>query len=148
HYDLMRLYAAAGQPSAALGQYYLLEQLLRRELDETPSAETRALAEELRCNPRTVAVACRVPGTAAPGPRPPPPRAIDPAPPPPPATALRLPPQFTRFFGREEEIARVSDLLRCAEARLVTLTGPGGSGKTRLAIAVAGRLLEAFDGRV
>jgi predicted ATPase/DNA-binding SARP family transcriptional activator len=148
HYDLMRLYAAAGQPSAALGQYERLEQLLRRELDETPSAGTRALAEELRCNPRTVAVARRVPGTAVASPVASPPEAVAPARLSPPAPALRLPLQFTRFFGREEEIARVSEALSCPETRLLTLTGPGGSGKTRLAIAVAGRLQEALGERM
>src|SRR5262249_14891097 len=56
----------------------------------------------------------------------------------------RLPLQFTRFFGREEEIARLAETLRCPEVRLVTLTGPGGSGKTRLALAAASRLHETF----
>jgi predicted ATPase/Tfp pilus assembly protein PilF len=56
--------------------------------------------------------------------------------------------QFTRFFGREQEIASLTAALRVPETRLVTLTGPGGSGKTRLAIAVAGRLQEEFAGAV
>jgi predicted ATPase len=59
----------------------------------------------------------------------------------------QLPTQFTRFFGREEEIARVAETLCIPETRLVTLTGPGGSGKTRLAIAVAGRLQEPSASR-
>jgi len=54
------------------------------------------------------------------------------------APSLRLPMQFTRFFGREEEIARLQELVNGERAddhsRLITLTGPGGSGKTRLAI--------------
>src|SRR5205823_3159292 len=66
-----------------------------------------------------------------------------------PSPALpRLPVQFTRFFGREDEIARLAELLCRPETRLVTLTGPGGSGKTRLAIAVTGRLEAQFDGAV
>src|SRR5262249_37486828 len=51
-----------------------------------------------------------------------------------------LPLQLTRFFGREEEIARLTELLTASFTRLATITGPGGSGKTRLAIAVAGRM--------
>jgi predicted ATPase/DNA-binding SARP family transcriptional activator len=57
-----------------------------------------------------------------------------------------LPRSLTPFFGRVEEIARLQNLLLTGAARLVTLTGPGGSGKTRLAIAVAGRVAAAFDG--
>jgi predicted ATPase/class 3 adenylate cyclase len=53
-----------------------------------------------------------------------------------------LPHQATSFVGREAEIARVKDLL--AHARLVTLTGAGGCGKTRLAIQVTAELLERF----
>ncbi|MFF4804525.1 ATP-binding protein [Streptomyces sp. NPDC001351] len=49
----------------------------------------------------------------------------------------RLPVQLTRFVGREPELARIAALL--ADSRLVTLTGPGGAGKTRLAIEAAGR---------
>ncbi|WP_433355001.1 BTAD domain-containing putative transcriptional regulator [Micromonospora saelicesensis] len=49
-----------------------------------------------------------------------------------------LPSQLTTFVGREEELKRVGDLL--VERRLVTLTGPGGAGKTRLAIEAAGRV--------
>jgi predicted ATPase len=56
---------------------------------------------------------------------------------PPPPTEHRLPAQLTSFVGREEELGRVGKLL--GEARLVTLTGPGGAGKTRLAIEAAGR---------
>ncbi|MFI1166726.1 ATP-binding protein [Streptomyces sp. NPDC020801] len=47
----------------------------------------------------------------------------------------RLPAQLTRFVGRDAELARIRALL--PESRLVTLTGPGGAGKTRLAIEAA-----------
>lgn len=59
-----------------------------------------------------------------------------------PARTAHLPPTFTRFFGREGEIARLTELLLspAMPARLVTLTGPGGTGKTRLAIEAAQRL--------
>ncbi len=55
-----------------------------------------------------------------------------------------LPVSTTTLFGREQEIGEVADLLARPGVRLVTLTGPGGVGKTRLAVAVAERLRESF----
>jgi predicted ATPase/class 3 adenylate cyclase len=66
----------------------------------------------------------------------PPPRTLD-------ARPNNLPLQLTSFVGREEEIAEVERLL--GQARLLTLTGPGGSGKTRLALQVAAALLTRFQ---
>jgi len=60
------------------------------------------------------------------------------------AYTSNLPLQLTRFFGRHEELNRLGDLLLNDDVRLVTLTGPGGSGKTRLAIEAARHLLDAF----
>ncbi|MBE7549874.1 MAG: tetratricopeptide repeat protein [Anaerolineales bacterium] len=54
-----------------------------------------------------------------------------------------LPLQLTSFIGRERELAEVKDLM--ARARLLTLTGPGGSGKTRLASQVATGLLAVAE---
>src|SRR5690349_11530388 len=51
-----------------------------------------------------------------------------------------LPVPLTPLVGREAEIAAVSALLAEPAVRLVTLTGPGGTGKTRLALAVAERV--------
>src|SRR6202795_4483988 len=53
-----------------------------------------------------------------------------------------LPYQLTSFVGREQEIAQLEELVTAN--RLVTLTGAGGAGKTRLAIEVASRLVDAF----
>jgi predicted ATPase/class 3 adenylate cyclase len=53
-----------------------------------------------------------------------------------------LPIQLTSFVGRSREIGEVKQLL--AEARLLTLTGPGGTGKTRLALQAAGEMTEDF----
>ena len=56
-----------------------------------------------------------------------------------------LPLQLTSLIGRGREIEALATLLRGDSARLVTLTGPGGSGKTRLAIQVAVQLIDEFS---
>jgi predicted ATPase len=55
-----------------------------------------------------------------------------------------LPVQVTSLIGREKEIAALSQLLQREDVRLVTLTGPGGIGKTRLALQVAAELSDQF----
>jgi predicted ATPase/class 3 adenylate cyclase len=55
-----------------------------------------------------------------------------------------LPAQPNRLIGRREELALVADLLRRRETRLLTLTGPGGTGKTRVALHAGGELVEEF----
>src|SRR5262249_22854097 len=58
--------------------------------------------------------------------------------------ASNLPEQPTPFAGRERELAQVLALLRDSRVRLVTLTGPGGSGKTRLALQAAAEAATEF----
>ncbi|MBA3414708.1 MAG: protein kinase, partial [Chloroflexia bacterium] len=53
---------------------------------------------------------------------------------------------LTRLLGREREVAEAQQLLRHGEARLLTLSGPGGVGKTRLAIEIATTLDSEFSG--
>ncbi len=57
-----------------------------------------------------------------------------------------LPAQRTGFVGREKEVAAAKELLLRQDVRLVTVTGPGGIGKTRLAVQVASGLLAHFSG--
>ncbi len=57
-----------------------------------------------------------------------------------------LPLQLTSFVGREREVAEVTGQL--SETRLITLRGPGGCGKTRLALEVASEVAKSFEGGV
>jgi predicted ATPase/class 3 adenylate cyclase len=67
---------------------------------------------------------------------------------PPPATLdsrpHNLPLQTTEFFGRSSEISTIDAMLRAPGTKLVTVTGPGGAGKTRLALQVAAEQIERF----
>src|SRR6266851_1970320 len=56
--------------------------------------------------------------------------------------STNLPAPLTRFVGREAELARAAALL--AQGRLLTLIGPGGAGKTRLAVQLAGVIADQF----
>ena len=72
------------------------------------------------------------------------------APSPPPAAAIHsrrpnLPAQLTGLIGRAQEVAAVCALLLRPDVRLVTLTGSGGTGKTRVAVECAVQLLDAFS---
>src|SRR5262249_49722074 len=65
-----------------------------------------------------------------------------------PAATSRLPVPPTPLIGRERELAEIQKLMLDPAVKLVTLTGSGGSGKTRLALQVAENLTEAFAGEV
>ena len=122
----MRLYALGGRQAEALAQYARLEESLSRELGAEPQASSRALREEI-----------------ATGRFPPPHRPLSPPkgevfdPP-----RHNLPAPRTSFVGREREIVEVKRAL--SMTRLLTLTGAGGSGKTRLALEVARDLVGAY----
>jgi predicted ATPase len=59
-----------------------------------------------------------------------------------------LPAPLSSFVGREQEVTEVVSLIRDETARLVTLAGPGGTGKTRLALETAGELVSEFGAGV
>ena len=107
HRALMRLFADAGQPSAALAQFDTCMHVLFEELGERPTEQTAALADEIRRS----ATADRA------------------APP--------LPRTTTSFVGRHAELDRLLRLFDDPACRLVTVAGPGGSGKTRLSVEFA-----------
>src|SRR5918998_1001329 len=120
HAGLMRLHAQMGNPQRALAHYARLQSLLDRELGTPPEPATQALAEAIRAGRITSAPAPSHPPSA---PQPQSSGAI--------APGARLPVPVDALVGREREVAELERLL--ATACLVTLTGPGGIGKTRLA---------------
>ena len=169
---LIQLYAYTGQRAAALQQYETMERLLR-EVDAVPSPMTRKVIAEMdaalapAASPRSVTRAWAsgplpsnslpsnslpsnslpsnsLPSNSLPPSSAPPPRFA-------PGTSFRpgyLPLPHNRFFGHEDSVAQVLEMLDTPHTRLITLTGLGGSGKTRLALAVGEKLRETLDGAV
>jgi predicted ATPase/DNA-binding SARP family transcriptional activator len=114
--QLMRVLARADQRSAALDAYETCRRVLATELGLAPAVETVTLAEQIRTQALLESHVAHI----------------------------DLPPVLTRFFGRQQESARLVDFLSRRTVRLVTLAGPGGIGKTRLAIEVANRMAGIF----
>src|SRR5712691_5503160 len=100
--------------------------------------ETRDRREALISEPAATGLLPRAPESERPSTGSPAPPPL----PPPETTANNLPRQLTSFIGRERETAELNERLKTS--RLVTLVGPGGCGKTRLALQVAGSLLPEF----
>jgi predicted ATPase/DNA-binding SARP family transcriptional activator len=144
--ELMRLYAWSGQHAAALRQYQECVRLLDAELGAAPEPETTALAEAIKARrvaaPTTAPHLARAAGAAtesraveqselAPRPRP---------------TVHSLPALAAGFVGRQRELADIIRRLTDPACRLLTLTGPGGIGKTRLALQAAQTLADGWAG--
>lgn len=122
HRLLMQVYSQVGQHNAALKQYQTFEQTLRKELGLDPRPETRALYKQIRKNDiKHVEVGIKR-ETKAP--------------------QNNLPQQLTSFIGREQQQTEIVSLTEMN--RLVTLTGSGGVGKTRLSLQVARKLLGSY----
>ncbi len=119
HYQSILLHALSGQRPAALTQFNKCRDLLRTELGIEPSDELRQLHQRL------------LRGDEAQSLRPPVPE-------------HNLPAPQTSFVGRETELAKLGALIRDPACRLITLVGPGGSGKTRLALQAASESLRCF----
>ncbi|HEV7562080.1 MAG TPA: BTAD domain-containing putative transcriptional regulator [Solirubrobacterales bacterium] len=127
HRALMRIYAGEGRRQEALAQYQELKRGLRREFEDEPDDETRRLYREMLTRSGAGPDAAEAEATAEPEP----------------ATTGVLPKQLTSFIGRERELAEAAALLR--SSRLLTLTGAGGCGKTRLALELAGERFGDFS---
>jgi predicted ATPase/DNA-binding SARP family transcriptional activator len=117
HQHIMFCYVGLGDRYAALKQYEECIAALEQELAVEPSPETQALAQWIQ---------------QFSGERP----ASE-------ALATNLPIPVSSFIGRQRETTALKHFLT-SNARLVTLTGPGGSGKTRLAVQTAMDLVDTF----
>jgi DNA-binding SARP family transcriptional activator len=119
--QLMRALYRSGRQTDALDVYRRARVTLRQELGLEPSPSLRGLqAAVLRQDPSLAFESAELAGRR------------------------HLPPQQNPLVGRERELAELTELVASGGVRLVTLTGPGSVGKTRLAIAAAERLAASF----
>jgi DNA-binding SARP family transcriptional activator/predicted ATPase/Tfp pilus assembly protein PilF len=116
HRQLMTVLALSGQRSAALAQYEACRRTLSEELGVEPEPETLSLYQRIRDGNLQISQM--------------PPH--------------NLPAPLTRFVGREAELEQIAERLNDPDHRLLTLVGPGGVGKTRLARAAARQAVAHF----
>ncbi len=132
--QLMQLYAWTGNEAAALRQYTECVRVLEEELGQSPEPATRELYEAIRTR--------RIPTPPVPT------RRTDPvgdAGAGPVGPRHNLPPEPGPFVGRDGELADIGRLLLDEPAcRMLTLVGPGGIGKSRLALRAARQAIAAF----
>jgi DNA-binding SARP family transcriptional activator len=119
HRQWMRALASGGQRAAALAQYESCRRILAEELDVEPSAETTALYRGIREGGDVGALAQ--------------------------APSRDLPIPLAPLIGREAELVEIDERLQDPACRLLTLVGPGGIGKTRLALEAAAEQVYDFE---
>jgi DNA-binding SARP family transcriptional activator len=129
HAGLMRLYAHLGQEGEALAQFERLREALSKQLGTQPSTATNRLRDEITSGefPSAPSSLARPPQEEE--------ESLE-------SSRHNLPAPRTSFVGREREMLEVKRAL--AMTRLLTLTGTGGSGKTRLALEVVRSLVGAY----
>ena len=118
HRQTMLLFTLHRKRGAALAQYERCREILHRELGIEPSQETQTLYTQISQGAHLSELT--------------------------PAHHRFLPTPHTSFIGREQETSQLSALLRDTNCRILTLLGPGGVGKTRLAIQVANKISMHF----
>jgi len=124
HRQLMRLLALAGQPAKALAQYETSRRILNQELGIEPAPETRQLYEQIRSGAYLQNNRWVFPSEG------------------------NLAAESDSFVGRQNELREIAILLEDPACRLITLVGPGGIGKSRLALQAGAKMAGAFTGGV
>jgi DNA-binding SARP family transcriptional activator/tetratricopeptide (TPR) repeat protein len=126
--SLILAHAARGDKSSAMAAYRRCQQALERELGVPPSPETNRLAEQVRAGKPVVEVAQAIVYEDV--------------------SQLgffqNLPSHPGPFIGRETELAEIAELLANPDCRLLTLVGPGGIGKSRLALRAGENLTTSY----
>jgi predicted ATPase/DNA-binding SARP family transcriptional activator len=124
----MRMLAADGNRAAAIRHFESCIATLRRDLDLEPESETRELARQIRSESDQTATGVPIRHDST-----------KPAP-------VDLPNATSPIIGREAELEEITSLFNSVESRLVSLVGPGGIGKTRLATEAANSLRRTVAG--
>lgn len=119
HRLLMSLFARSGQRARALVQYEACVQVLAEELDTEPGPETTDLFHRIEAGALDTTVSTNIP-------------------------PHNLPAATTSFVGREAELERIKKWVGEGNDRLLSIVGPGGVGKTRLALHAAWAALPRF----
>jgi predicted ATPase/DNA-binding SARP family transcriptional activator/Tfp pilus assembly protein PilF len=134
HRMLMLTYAQAGDRSAAIKQFQECANILKSELGLEPEQETVDLLNQIKQGDHPNHRLQRIPEVQAQAS----PSQLE-------LGLVNLPAPMTPFVGRQSDIDQILTLIRKPECRLLSLVGPGGTGKTRLAIRAVELLYEARD---